>query len=85
MTFNEGARLAVYRLGDWGAEEITPQSLERTALHELLHILLHGFDGAGSGFVNEAQDVEQHGETPEDGGTRCARCRHDRQALSSLP
>jgi hypothetical protein len=41
VEFNDGARLAVYRLGDFGAEPITPQSLEKTALHELLHILLH--------------------------------------------
>jgi hypothetical protein len=41
VEFNEGARLAVYRLGDWGGEKITEKSLERTALHELLHILLH--------------------------------------------
>ena len=41
VEFNEGARLAVYRLGDFGAEQITNESLEKTALHELLHILLH--------------------------------------------
>jgi len=41
VEFNDGARLAVYRLGDFGAEKITPESLEKTALHELLHILLH--------------------------------------------
>lgn len=48
VEFNEGARLAVYRLGDWGAEEITPLSLEKTALHELLHILLHDLIMAAS-------------------------------------
>lgn len=48
VEFNQGARLAVYRLGDWGGEEITPQSLERTALHELLHILLHDLIDAAS-------------------------------------
>ena len=41
VEFNEGARLATYRLGDFGAEKITPQSLDSTALHELLHVLLH--------------------------------------------
>jgi len=41
VEFNEGARLATYRLGDFGAEEITPESLDKTALHELLHIFLH--------------------------------------------
>lgn len=48
VEFNQGARLAVYRLGDFGAEAITPQSLERTALHELLHILLHDLINAAS-------------------------------------
>jgi len=41
IEFNEGARLATYRLGDFGAEKITPESLDQTALHELLHVLLH--------------------------------------------
>lgn len=39
--FSEGARLVVYRLGDFGAEAITPESLEKTCIHELLHVLLH--------------------------------------------
>jgi hypothetical protein len=41
VEFNQTARLATYRLGDFGAEKITPESLDRTALHELLHIFLH--------------------------------------------
>jgi hypothetical protein len=42
VSFNDEARLATYRVGTtFGAEEVTPDSLERTALHELLHILLH--------------------------------------------
>ena len=41
VEFNDTARLATYRLGDWGAEQITPSSLEKTALHELLHVFLH--------------------------------------------
>lgn len=41
VEFDEPARLATYKLGDFGAEAITPQSLEKTAVHELLHILLH--------------------------------------------
>ena len=41
VEFNQTARLATYRLGDFGAEKITPDSLDRTALHELLHIVLH--------------------------------------------
>ena len=41
VEFNETARLATYRLGDFGAEKITPHSLDQTALHELLHVFLH--------------------------------------------
>jgi len=41
VEFNASARLATYRLGDFGAEKITPESLDRTALHELLHIFLY--------------------------------------------
>lgn len=32
--------LAVYRLGDFGGEEITSDLLNRTALHECLHVFL---------------------------------------------
>ena len=41
VEFNQNARLATYRLGDFGAEKITPDSLDRTALHEVLHIFLY--------------------------------------------
>jgi len=41
VEFNSAARLATYRLGDFGAEKITPESLDQTALHELLHVFLH--------------------------------------------
>jgi hypothetical protein len=41
VEFNEAARLATYRLGDFGAEKITSESLDQTALHELLHVFLH--------------------------------------------
>jgi hypothetical protein len=41
VEFTPAARLAVYRLGDFGAEKITPDSLDKTALHELLHIFLY--------------------------------------------
>lgn len=33
-------RLAVYRIGNFGSETITPKSLEMTALHEVLHVFL---------------------------------------------
>lgn len=42
VSFDKPARLATYRIGvSFGACEVTPDSLERTALHEVLHILLH--------------------------------------------
>jgi hypothetical protein len=41
VEFNASARLATYRLGDFGPEKITPESLDQTALHELLHVFLH--------------------------------------------
>ena len=41
VEFNDTARLATYRLGDFGSEKITPHSLDQTALHEMLHIFLH--------------------------------------------
>ena len=41
VEFNQAARLATYRLGDFGAEKITPESIDKTALHELLHVFLH--------------------------------------------
>jgi hypothetical protein len=55
VEFDEGARLVTYKLGDFGAEEINPESLERTAVHELLHVLLHDL-------ITTAQDK---GATPE--------------------
>lgn len=41
VEFNDPARLAVYRLGDWKGDPITDDALNATALHEALHILLH--------------------------------------------
>jgi hypothetical protein len=55
VSFDESARLATYRLGDFGAEAITPDSLERTAIHELGHVMLHDL-------IATAQD---RGATPE--------------------
>jgi len=41
VEFNQPARLATYRNGDFGAEKITPETLRKTALHECLHILTY--------------------------------------------
>ena len=42
--FTDDAMLASYRVGlSFGSAEVTPDSLERTALHETLHVLLRKF------------------------------------------
>lgn len=44
VTFDDAAMLAVYRIGkDFGSAKVTADSLERTALHELLHVMLRKF------------------------------------------
>ncbi len=49
VTCDNTARLAVYRIGHFGATPITPESLSLTALHECLHVFL--FD-----LISTAQD-----------------------------
>jgi hypothetical protein len=58
VEFNQAARLAVYRLGDFGAEKITPESLDRTALHELLHVFLHDLVMVSSDPKSSDEDIE---------------------------
>jgi len=58
VEFTPTARLAVYRLGDFGAEKITPQSLDRTALHELLHIFLHDLMSVATDPKSSDEDIE---------------------------
>lgn len=58
VEFNDAARLAVYRLGDFGAEKITPDSLDRTALHELLHIFLHDLMCVATDPKSSDEDIE---------------------------
>ena len=59
VEFNEGARLAIYRLGDFGAEKITPESLDKTALHELLHIFLHDLLIVATDPKSSDEDIER--------------------------
>lgn len=40
VSCDANARLATYRLGDWAGDEINPESLSSTALHECLHVFL---------------------------------------------
>lgn len=57
VEFNPAARLAVYRLGDFGSEAITPASLEATAIHELLHVRLFDLIQISSGKATD-EEVE---------------------------
>jgi len=59
VEFNDGARLAIYRLGDFGAEKITPESLHKTALHELLHVFLHDLMTVAQDPKSSEDDLEK--------------------------
>ena len=59
VEFNEGARLATYRLGDFGAEKITHKSLESTALHEVLHVFLHDLMTSAQDPKSSEEEVEK--------------------------
>lgn len=63
VDFDDGAKLATYRLGDFGATEINAESLNKTALHELLHVLLHDLlNGAtDSRTTNDQLEALEHG------------------------
>jgi hypothetical protein len=58
VEFNQGARLATYRLGDFGAEKITADSLDKTALHELLHIFLHDLMSVAQDPKSSQEEIE---------------------------
>ena len=58
VEFNDAARLATYRLGDWGSERITPDSLNKTALHELLHVFLHDLIVTATDPKSSDEDIE---------------------------
>ena len=59
VEFNDAARLATYRLGDFGAERICPQSLDQTALHELLHVFLHDLITAAQDQKTSLEQLEK--------------------------
>jgi hypothetical protein len=59
VEFNEGDRLAVYRLGDFGAEQINQKTLNCTALHELLHVLLHDLMTAAQDPKSSQDDIDK--------------------------
>lgn len=56
------ARLATYKVGDFGAAEITSESLSATALHECLHVFLFDLITAASDRAAppERIDIEEH-------------------------
>jgi hypothetical protein len=58
VEFNQNARLATYRLGDFGAEKITQDSLDKTALHELLHVFLHDLLMVATDPKSSDEDIE---------------------------
>lgn len=62
IAFDDSAKLATYRLGDFGGTEINSESLSKTALHEILHVLLHDLlVGAADNRGNEEQiDALEH-------------------------
>jgi hypothetical protein len=59
VEFNETARLATYRLGDFGAEKIDHQSLNSTALHEVLHVFLHDLMVAAQDPKSSVEEIEK--------------------------
>jgi hypothetical protein len=59
VEFNEAARLATYRLGDFGAEQIDQQSLDSTALHEVLHVFLHDLMAAAQDPKSSVEEIEK--------------------------
>jgi len=59
VEFNEGARLATYRLGDFGGEKITDEILEATALHEVLHVFLHDLMAASQDPKSSEEEIEK--------------------------
>ena len=43
VALSHGDRMAVYRTGCFGQQEITPRVLESTALHEVVHVFVSEF------------------------------------------
>jgi hypothetical protein len=62
VEFDEPARLVTYKLGDFGAETVNPDSLEKTAIHELLHVFLHDLVAVAQdrGATPEALEAAEH-------------------------
>lgn len=63
VEFSDDAKLATYRLGDFGATPINNKSLSQTALHEVLHVFLHELIAIAQdrGATPEQLDAAEHG------------------------
>lgn len=56
--FEDEHKLVRYRLGsDFGRTKVTSESLEDTAVHEMLHIRLHDLIRAVAGYGEESSEV----------------------------
>lgn len=55
------ALLATYRVGQFGATVVSAESIESTALHELLHVLLYGLvNQVDIELTGQALEAEEH-------------------------
>ncbi len=61
VSINYVARLATYRVGDFGAAAITSATISSTALHEVSHVLLAELKRAAEfGIEGDALDSAEH-------------------------
>lgn len=60
IELDEQARLAVYRLGDFGNQPITDRILEETAIHELLHVRLRDLVCAAEDRDEDLIEAQEH-------------------------
>jgi hypothetical protein len=58
VEFNGPARLATYKLGDWGHTPITEKTLEQTAVHELMHVVLYDLVATSANRDSNSEDIE---------------------------
>lgn len=58
--FEDEHKLVRYRIGaDFGRTKVTPDSLEGTAIHEMLHIRLHSLIEAVAGYGKDSEQVNE--------------------------
>jgi hypothetical protein len=55
----DGDKLVRYRIGDdWGVHKVDAESLEKTAIHEMLHVRLHPMIQAIVGYGEDSEESE---------------------------